>query len=219
MRQITNIVFDLDGTLTDSRLGITRSWAHALEKLGYEPPSLQALEQCIGPPTREVARQLLGTQDAALVERAVACYRERFATIGLFENEVYLGIPELLVQLTAAGCALYVCTSKPHVYATQIAYHFGFSASLRAVYGPELDGTRGEKTELLSHLLARERFMAESAVMVGDRRHDVEAARHVGMRNIGVLYGFGSRQELATAGAEQLCASVGDLAAALHALP
>jgi phosphoglycolate phosphatase len=205
------ILFDLDGTLTDSRSGITRSWAHALRSVGREPPALEALEHYIGPPTREVARALLGDGDDALIERFVATYRERFGTVGLFENSVYPGVDALLPALAADGYTLLICTSKPSVYATRIAEHFGFSRWLRAVYGCELDGTRAEKTELLAYLLEQERIAPETAVMIGDRMHDVRAAHHVGVEAIGVLYGFGSRAELEAAGASRFCASADEL--------
>jgi phosphoglycolate phosphatase len=212
------VLFDLDGTLTDSRSGITRSWAHALTSLGREAPALAALEQYIGPPTREVARQLLGSDDPVLVERCVASYRERYATVGLFENAVYPGIDALLPALAADGYTLLICTSKPTVYARRIAEHYGFVRWLRAVYGCELDGTRGDKTELLAYLLEQERIAPETAVMIGDRMHDMHAAQHVGVHAIGVLYGFGSREELIGAGAGMLCESASEIRSLIREL-
>lgn len=216
--RIEHVLFDLDGTLTDSRLGITRCWAHVLTAFGLAVPALPMLEAQIGPPTRVVARELLGTDDPARIEHAVRLYRERYSTVGLFENEVYAGIPALLAQLVAAGYRLYVCTSKPRVYAEQIAKHFGLAAQLSGVYGPELDGTRSPKTELADYLIARERIAPAHAVLIGDRKHDIEAAHHTGMHAIGVLYGYGSAAELEAAGATTLCATVDALAPALRAL-
>ena len=209
---IEHVIFDLDGTLTDPEAGITRSWAHALEVLGRPVPPLKELTRFIGPPTRDVMAELLGTQDAARIEEGVAIYRERFSTLGLFENHAYPGIVDTLAQLAASGRSLWICTSKPGVYAQRIADHFGFTPHLRAVYGPELDGTRGDKAELLTYLLAQEGIPAEGAVMIGDRLHDIRAARQCRVRSIGVLYGFGSREELTQAGADQLCATVAELA-------
>jgi phosphoglycolate phosphatase len=213
-----HVIFDLDGTLTDPREGITRSYAHALEVLGYPVPPLAELTRFIGPPTREVVGELLGTADSELIERAVTIYRERFGRVGLYENEVYAGMNQLLAQLAARGHSLWICTSKPSVYAQPIAQHFGFTRSLRAVYGCELDGTRADKAELLAYLLEHEAIAPERAVMIGDRMHDIRAARVCGIRSIGVLYGFGSRQELSDAGADWLCDAVSDLAALIAQL-
>jgi len=213
-----HLIFDLDGTLTDPREGITRSYAHALEVLGYAAPKLSDLTRFIGPPAREVLAELLGTQDSARIEQAMALYRERFGEVGLFENEPYAGMNELLTGLALRGHTLWVCTSKPTVYARRIAEHFGFTRSLRAVYGCELDGTRADKAELLAYLLEREEIPAANAVMIGDRLHDIRAARMCGVRSIGVLYGFGSREELAHAGADQLCATVAELAGVIARL-
>ena len=213
-----HVIFDLDGTLTDPAEGITRSYAHALQVLGYPVPPLAELTRFIGPPTREVVSELLGTSDPLRIEQGVAVYRERFGKLGLFENQVYPGMNELLLQLQARGHELWICTSKPTVYAQQIAEHFGFTRSLRAVYGCELDGTRADKAELLAYLLQREAIAPERAVMIGDRMHDIRAARLCGVRSIGVLYGFGSRQELTHAGADRLCATVAELSAHIAAL-
>jgi phosphoglycolate phosphatase len=213
-----DVIFDLDGTLTDPREGITRSYAHTLDLLGYPVPELSSLTRFIGPPTREVLAELLGTQDSARIEQGVAIYRERFGEVGLFENEPYAGMNELLATLAQRGHTLWVCTSKPTVYAQRIAEHFGFMPSLRAVYGCELDGTRADKADLLAYLLERESIPAQHAVMIGDRLHDIRAARACGVRSIGVLYGFGSREELTQAGADHLCATVTELAHAIARL-
>lgn len=215
MTQLQHVIFDLDGTLTDPREGITRCWAHAVRALGREPPPLAAMERYIGPPTREVAGDLLGSDDPELIERMVTIYRERFATVGLFENAAFPGISSLLARLHAECRTLWVCTSKPEVYAVRIIDHFELTRFFQHVYGCELDGTRGHKVELLTYLLERERISPQTAVMIGDREHDVRAARHTGVHSIGVLYGFGSRDELERAGAERICASVEDVAASI----
>jgi phosphoglycolate phosphatase len=212
-----HVLFDLDGTLTDPREGITRSYAHALATLGRPVPPLSELEHYIGPPTREVIGDMLQTTDPALIERAVAIYRERFGTVGLFENAPYAGIAEVLTELEARGYGLYVCTSKPTVYAERIAQHFGFT-QLRVVYGCELDGTLADKRDLLAHILQREPIEPAHAVLIGDRLHDVRAAISCGLHSIGVLYGFGSRAELTEAGAERICATVSELLPAIEDL-
>ena len=139
-------------------------------------------------------------------------YRERFGEIGLFENEVYAGIPEALAALTAAGDRLFVATSKPTVYAERIIDHFGLTAHFECVFGSELDGTRTEKSDLLGWIIAHNDLAASETIMIGDRRHDIAGARHNGLRSIGVLYGFGAREELVAAGADRLCTQPDDLA-------
>lgn len=129
------LLFDLDGTLTDPREGITRSIAYALERMGREPPPLEALTFAIGPPLRRSLATLLGDGRSTTVERALALYRERFADVGLFENAVYEGMAEALRELAAGGAALYVATSKPRVYAERIIRHFGLDAHFEAIHG------------------------------------------------------------------------------------
>jgi phosphoglycolate phosphatase len=208
---LKHLLFDLDGTLTDSRAGITRCYIHALRELGREPPPASELERFIGPPTRVVLSELLGTSDASEVERAVRIYRERFSTIGLFENAVYNGIPEVLAELRSRGFTLFVCTSKPQTYAVRILEHFRLSDHFQHTYGCELDGTRSEKSELIAYLLEREQLEPETALMIGDRLHDMRGAHANGVRALGVLYGFGTTDELTQAGAWALCASVAEL--------
>jgi phosphoglycolate phosphatase len=208
---LKHLLLDLDGTLTDSREGITRCYMHALREMGREPLSAAELERFIGPPTRIVMRELLGTDDAALIERAVRIYRERFATIGLFENALYPGILDALTELRSRGLSLFVCTSKPEVYAVRILEHFRADYYFQHVYGCELDGTRSEKAEVIAYALEREQIAPETAIMIGDRRHDIEGAHSNRVRAIGVLYGFGSAEELTKAGADALCASVAEL--------
>jgi phosphoglycolate phosphatase len=199
------IFLDLDGTLTDPRIGITHSIQHALAGLGRPVPAEADLLWCIGPPLIQSFRTLLG--DEAEATRAVALYRERFSHIGLFENTLYDGIHELLTALKAAGPRLFVATSKPHVFASRIIDHFGLAGYFEHVYGAELDGTRGEKTALLHYALDRSGLAGHSAIMVGDRSFDMIGARNNAMTPIGVLYGYGSAAELRGAGAQCLCAT------------
>jgi phosphoglycolate phosphatase len=208
---MNTLLFDLDGTLTDPREGITRSIAHALERMGREPPPLAALEFAIGPPLRASLARLLGDERRETVEQALTHYRERFADVGLFENAPYEGIAEALGRLRAAGATLYVATSKPRVYAARIVRHFGLDAHFDAVHGCELDGTREDKRDLIAHLLACHGIDPAAAAMIGDRGVDMKAARHHGLHAIGALWGFGSREELLEAGAERLCASPAEL--------
>lgn len=199
------ILFDLDGTLTDPREGITRSIAYALERMGVQPPALDHLTFAIGPPLRRSLAQLIGDEAPARVERALAFYRERFADVGLFENAPYEGIAEVLGALGAGGATLYVATSKPRVYAERIVRHFGLDAFFQAVHGCELDGTREDKRDLLAHLLPHHGLAAATAVMIGDRGADMVAARHHGVHAVAALWGYGSQAELAEAGAHRFC--------------
>ena len=209
------ILFDLDGTLTDPREGITRSIAYALERMGVAPPPLDALTFAIGPPLRRSLAQLLGDDTPAAVERALALYRERFADVGLFENAVYDGVGAALAALTGSGATLVVATSKPRVYAERIIRHFALDAHFKAIHGCELDGTREDKRDLLAHLLPHHGFDARHAVMIGDRGVDMIAARHHGLAALGALWGYGSREELAQAGAQRFCERPRDLPAVL----
>jgi phosphoglycolate phosphatase len=199
------ILFDLDGTLTDPREGITKCIAHALERLGREPPPLDDLTFAIGPPLRASLAKLLGTESGAEVERALALYRERFADVGMYENAPYEGIAQALAALRAEGLPLYVATSKPRVYAERIVRHFTLDAHFEAVHGCELDGTREDKRELLAHLFPSHGLVPERTVMIGDRGVDMVAARHHGARALGVTWGYGAREELREAGAHAFC--------------
>lgn len=215
---MTTFLFDLDGTLTDPREGITRSIAYALERMGRVPPPLDTLTFAIGPPLRRSLARLLGSDDVAEVERALAFYRERFADVGLYENAPYEGIADALAALRAGNATLLVATSKPRIYAERIVRHFALDGHFAAVHGCELDGTREDKRDLLEHLLGHHGIAGGACVMVGDRDVDMRAARHHGAGALGALWGYGSRQELEQAGAHALCEVPAGLPAALAAL-
>lgn len=189
------VLFDLDGTLTDPREGITRSVQFALAKLGIDEPDLAALEHFIGPPLLQCFMASYGL-DEATAWQAVNHYRERFKVTGLYENRMFAGVPSLLDALQAQGRTLYIATSKPTVFAEEIARHFGFDRYFKRIYGSELDGTRTNKVELLAHLLESEDLAPGSALMIGDRKHDLIGARSNGVQAVAVGYGFGSREEL-----------------------
>ena len=194
-----NILFDLDGTLTNSELGITNCIAHALAALGAPIPAPAELRRYIGPPLRIGFGSLLGTADEALIMRAVTLYRERFSEIGLYENELYAQAPPTLQRLAAAGHRLFVATSKPVVYARRIVEHFGLDKYFLRVHGAELSGERSDKAELLAHILAAEQIDPTQTLMVGDRHHDITGARANGVTSIAVLWGFGTPDELGQA--------------------
>jgi phosphoglycolate phosphatase len=200
------IFFDLDGTLTDPKPGITRSIQYALDKLGQQTiPTEEQLTWCIGPPLRASFVKLLG--DEASADLAVAHYRERFSDIGLYENDVYAGVRDVLTALQQSGRRLFVATSKPHVYAERIIDHFELRRHFERVFGSELNGTRADKSDLLAYALKTTSVDSLHATMIGDRSHDMIGARNNGLRGIGVLYGYGSEQELTAAGASCVCAT------------
>ena len=202
------IYFDLDGTLTDPKAGITRSIQYALQKLDHPTmPTEDELTWCIGPPLRASFVRLLGAETSA--DLAVSYYRERFSDVGLYENGVYDGIGAVLTKLGAAGHRLFVATSKPHVFAERIIDHFGLRDHFERVFGSELDGTRVDKSHLLEYALKQASVDPARTLMIGDRSHDMVGAKNNGMKGIGVLYGYGTRDELLDAGAHHVCATPG----------
>ena len=208
---VHTILFDLDGTLTNPAEGITRSIAHALDHLGVHPPPLHDLTTCIGPPLRVSFPRLLGTSDTGRIERAVALYRERYREIGLFENIMYAEVPDMLRALHGRA-RLGIATSKPHVYAARILEHFDLRRFFDDVFGAELDGRFDDKRDLLGHVVTTWSLdEPQRVLMVGDREHDVLSARAHGLRTLGVTYGFGSAEELLSAGADALASRPADI--------
>ena len=199
-----NVLFDLDGTLTDPGDGFVSCVTYALSKLDCRAYSHAEIRKHVGPPLEETLRHLLDGNDSK-VEAAVALYRARYGSEGYLENAVYPGIERALGALRADGAALFVATSKPSIFAARILAHFGLSDYFQAIYGSELDGTRSNKAQLISHLLQRQSLAAASTVMIGDRAQDVAGALANGVRPIGALWGYGSREELSNAGATLLC--------------
>lgn len=204
-------LFDLDGTLIDSQSGILASCKAALRALGHEPAPTFDVAAVIGPPIHDVMRLLLAPYGDDRVSEAVAAYRQDYGTKGLFQSVPYPGIAEVLSALRAAGATLYVATSKRTDFARRILEHLGLAQHFARIYGADSDGALDHKPELLAHLLAQEGLRAERCVMVGDRRFDISGAHANRMRAIGVLWGYGSRDELEAAGADQLVASPADL--------
>ncbi len=199
-----NILFDLDGTLTDPKLGIVGSVLYALDKMGCERPGFEELDWVIGPPLHQSFGKLLQTEDPAEMMRAVAFYRERFGDVGMFENRVYDGIEAVLDGLHAEGYSLFIATSKPKFYADKILDHFRLSKYFIQLYGSNLDGSRSNKAEVIEDLLNEQKVSPATALMIGDREHDVLGALHHEIPCLGVLYGYGSRDELVRAGARAL---------------
>lgn len=204
------LLFDLDGTLTDPMVGITSSVQYALEKFGIHVRYLKELIPFIGPPLAESFQKFYGfsKEDA---EKAIQYYREYYALKGIFENEVYEGIPEMLAHLTEAGFTLLVATSKPTVFARKVLKHFGMEDYFSFVGGSELDGSRTKKAEVISYILKTCGIEAKEAIMIGDRRHDIEGGKACGLESVGVLYGYGTEQELTEAGADHIIRTVAEL--------
>lgn len=208
-----NLLFDLDGTLTDPTLSITRSLSYAFEKVGIPPMSQSELVTLIGPPIHDTFAQLMNTSDRAAIDRGVAFYRERYAAKAISEETtVYDGIPELLTQLRSHGHKLFVATSKAREFAEAIVAGFGLKAHFKTVWGAELDGRLSNKGELIAHILNEEGLRAHQCLMIGDRMHDTIGARKNGMRSLGVTWGFGSSEELLSNGAEAVAHSPAELA-------
>lgn len=189
------ILFDLDGTVTDPFLGITNSVAYSLNSFGIEVESLDELKKFIGPPLVDSFQEYYGMtyQQSVL---AVEKYREYFSVTGLYENKVYIGLEKMLQRLLDEGKILYICTSKPQVFAKQILKHFQLEKYFQGVYGSELDGTRNAKKDVISYCLEQENLDSHDGIMVGDRKHDVIGAHENNMPCIGVLYGYGDLEEL-----------------------
>ncbi len=215
---IENILIDLDGTLTDPKLGITTCIRYAMQKLGRPLADEVDLDWCIGPPLKSSLAKLLQSDNDKLAEQALSLYRERFSTIGLFENEVYPEVAETLEKLQQQGYRLYVATAKPTIYAEQILVHFDLAKYFKKIYGSELTGERTNKGELITYLLVQENLDATATVMVGDREFDILGARQNGLQSIAVSYGYGTAEELAQAQPNQMVGNFSSLMTALDRL-
>jgi phosphoglycolate phosphatase len=209
------VLFDLDGTLTDSGPGITASVGYALAELGLPPLSDAALNSFVGPPLIDSFRDVAGL-DPATAARAVATYRERYGELGRFDNAVYPGIPELLDRLVADGRRLAVATSKLTSSAVAICDHFGLSHYFEVICGSDLEGLRHTKADVVVAVLAAMVVSpGPGVVLIGDRSYDVVGARATGIACIGAGWGYGSPAELSEAGADTIAATVDELAGLL----
>ncbi len=216
-------LFDLDGTLTDSQEGITKSVQYALKAFGIEEPDLKKLTPFLGPPLQNSFMEIYGfsQEDAA---KAIALYRERFAPIGIFENSVYPGIPDMLEKLKEKGVLLAVASSKPECYVRQILAHFDVEKYFDVVVGSELDGRRSQKEEVVEEALKRLEILTISVdkrkaacAMIGDRKFDLQGAKAHFLTGVGVSYGYAPAGELEEEGADYIAGTVGELAQYLEA--
>ncbi len=213
---IRNVLFDLDGTLTDPKEGITRCIQFSLGRLGREAPSSDELLWCIGPPLKQSFSRLLENHDKGLLDVALQYYRERFSEIGIYENSVYPGIATALQKIYTAGFRVFLATSKPTVFAIRILDYFQLTRFFHGIYGSELDGNLSDKADLIAHILKREDLDPRATLMVGDRLHDIIGGKQNGIATAGVTYGYGSRNEIEEAKADFIFHCPSDLAAYLE---
>lgn len=206
------IFFDLDGTLTESGEGITKSVQYALEKLGKPEEDLDKLRVFIGPPLMEQFMKYADV-DETEARRAVEYYRERYAVKGIFENRPYDGVENLLRELKGRGYILAVASSKPEYYVTKILDYFNLSSYFEVVVGSEMNGARTSKTEVIEEALKRLNMSdrRKEVLMVGDKEHDVLGARATGLACVAVGYGYGTKEELTAAQPLKIVASIEEL--------
>ncbi len=204
------VLFDLDGTLTDPGEGITNSVAYALEKYGIQVEDKKSLYKFIGPPLNDSFKKYYGFSDEKALE-AIWVYREYFSTRGLYENEVYSGVRELLEKIKASGRKIVLATSKPEKFAVTILEHFELIKYFDVVAGASMDEKRNKKSDVIKYAMEKGGFTSDGTVMIGDREHDIYGARENGMDSIGVLYGYGDLQELSDAGATYIAEKISDI--------
>lgn len=207
-----NILLDLDGTLVDSAPGIQSSCRAALQALGHSPPPSIDLSGLIGPPIEEIMSKLLARYGDDRVSEGVAAYRADYSERGLLGSSLYPGIVEALETMRQAGAQLLIATSKRRRFAVRIIENLGLADIFEGVHGSEDDGTLDHKPELVAHVLTRHRLASDRSVMVGDRKHDITGARANSIRSLGVLWGYGTRDELEAAGASAVIADTSELA-------
>ncbi|HJC75338.1 MAG TPA: HAD family hydrolase [Candidatus Mediterraneibacter faecavium] len=203
-------IFDLDGTITDSGPGIMNAIRYAVKKRGLPDVPEEVLRSFIGPPLKEQFRSVFGLSDEEGTIM-VATYREYYGEKGIFENRVYDGVPEVFQKLQEAGVRILMATSKPEKYAKQIAEHFGFAKYFDFIGGACMDGRRTDKHDVIEYVIDSCKVCRENTVMIGDRRHDMIGASKAGIRSIGALYGYGSRDELEKAGADMIAVTPDDI--------
>jgi phosphoglycolate phosphatase len=211
---LTTLFFDLDGTVSNNLVGIARCLNYGLANLGYRTLTHEEVLPFVGPPFRESLPRRFPNID---VERALVLYRERYDTHGWLENDLYEGIADGIRGLYTHGYTIALCTSKPRIFAERIIEHFGLTRYFNGVHGPELDGRFDKKSDLLAHLLQHYKVAPENAIMIGDRNKDIEAAQHAGTHSLGVLWGFGDREELQAAGAGRIIDTPSQLLHTIHA--
>jgi phosphoglycolate phosphatase len=210
-----SVLLDLDGTLVDSYPGILASCHAALRALGHKPDESFDIRRIIGPPLEEIMQILLRSYGDDRVGEGVAIYRKHYGESGFLGSVPYPGIGKSLEEMKQAGLLIYLATSKRAVFANRILDHLKLTTYFNGIYGSGPNGELDHKPELLSHILSKNGLSPPHGVMVGDRRYDISGAHSVGMRGLGVLWGYGTRDELESAGADQLVEFPADLARAV----
>jgi phosphoglycolate phosphatase len=215
-----SVLLDLDGTLIDSHPGILASCLAALHALGHEPDETldTRIRRSIGPPLEELMQILLQSYGDDRVGEAVAAYRQHYGESGFLGSVAYPGIGESLEEMKRTGLRIYLATSKRAIFASRILDHLKFATYFDGIYGSVPTGELDHKPELLAHILSQQSLSPSHSLMVGDRRYDISGAHAVGMRGLGVLWGYGTRDELETAGADQLVDSPADLTVAVFSM-
>jgi len=208
---INTFFFDLDGTLTDPKVGITKSVQYALKSFGINIEDPDDLIKFIGPPLRQSYKEYYDFSPED-IEKAVDKYREYFIPKGIYENTMYIGIDTVLKELSDAGKTLMIATSKPIILAKTVLSHFDLEKYFVYISGSEMDGTRSDKSEVIQYALDQNDITdLSNCIMIGDRKHDINGAKTVGMKSIGVLYGYGDRDEMVEAGADYIVKDVNEL--------
>jgi phosphoglycolate phosphatase len=213
MKYISSVLFDLDGTLTDPKPGITQSISFALTSLGFESPSLDSLHWCIGPPLKGSFSTLLNTSDVELLDKALFYYRMRFSETGLYENAVYNGVADMLKIISALDIRVFLATSKPLTFASRILKHFNLEQYFSGIYGSDLDGRLSDKSDLIRHILLLEDLHPTHTMMIGDRKHDILGGRQNHLFTAAVTYGYGDCKELQSSHPDLLFDSPEEIAA------
>jgi phosphoglycolate phosphatase len=212
MTPTCSVLLDLDGTLIDSQPGILASCLAALRALGHEPDDTLDIRRFIGPPLEDTMRVLLQPYGDDRIGEAVEAFRQHYGESGLLGSEPYPGIGSALQKMQQAGLRIYLATSKREAFASRILRHLGLATYFDGIHGSVPGGELDHKPELLANIVSRHNLVPSRSLMVGDRRYDMSGAHAVGMRGLGVLWGYGSRDELEMAGADQLVDSTADLA-------
>lgn len=209
---MTTVLLDLDGTLSDSKPGIAASFRFTVEQMGHDPSAAGDLTWAVGPPIAVSIARLLQQYGDDRVDQAVSIYRARYSEIGIYDCAVYPGVVAMLDRFRDGGLPMFIATSKRRDFADRVIDHLGLRSYVRGVYGALPGGGLDEKQDLLAHILAVENVRASDAVMLGDRLHDMHAARHNDIRPIGALWGYGGREELLKAGADAVAERPEDVA-------
>lgn len=207
-----NILFDLDGTLTDPYLGISHSVQHALKKLGIEEKDEKRLRFFIGPPLKNSFKEFYHFDDATM-ETAIHYFREYFEAKGIYENKLYEGAGVLLKTLTGKGKKCILATSKPQKFAEKILRHFDIHDYFYDIVGSNLDETMTEKDEVIRWVMEKNNLEKEKTIMIGDRKYDIDGARKNNIASLAVLYGYGSKEELENSRPDYLCETIQDILA------